>query len=55
MSDPISALSSGQDLDRRFTLVRPLGEGGMAAVWLVHDAELDEDVVAKLLHAAASE
>jgi len=55
MSDPISALSSGQDLDRRFTLVRPLGQGGMAAVWLVHDAELDEDVVAKILPADASE
>jgi tetratricopeptide (TPR) repeat protein len=55
MSDPIPELSSGQALDRRFTLVRPLGEGGIATVWLVHDAELDEEVVAKILPPDASD
>ena len=55
MSDSMSALSSGQNLDRRFTLVRPLGEGGMAEVWLVHDTELGEEVVAKILPPDASE
>jgi serine/threonine protein kinase len=55
MSEPMPALSSGQDLDQRFTLVRSLGRGGMAEVWLVHDAELGEDVVAKILPSDASE
>jgi len=49
------ALSSGQNLDPRFTLVRPLVRGGMAETWLVHDAELNEEVVAKILSADASE
>ena len=55
MSEPMPALSSGQNLDRRFTLVRHLGRAGMAEAWLVHDAELNEEVVAKILPADATE
>ena len=55
MSESMSALSSGKTLDQRFTLVRPLGKGGTAEVWLVHDEELGEDVVAKILPPGASE
>ena len=33
-------LASGDSLDSRFSLIRPLGRGGMAEVWLVYDREL---------------
>lgn len=49
----MSALVSGQALGDRFTLIRLLGRGGMAEVWLVRDHHLDEEVVAKVVVEAA--
>jgi len=50
----MSALRPGQSLTERFALVRRLGAGGMAEAWLVHDTELDEHVVAKVVTRVAS-
>ena len=41
-------------LNPRFPVVRRLGEGGMAQVWLVRDLELDEEVVAKVIPSGAT-
>ncbi|MGH9463163.1 MAG: protein kinase domain-containing protein [Vicinamibacteria bacterium] len=49
----MAALAPGQQLGHRFTLIRPLGEGGMGVVWLVEDHELEERVVVKLVPPAA--
>ena len=51
----MSDLARGQRLHRRFTLRRRLGSGGMAAVWLVQDDELGEQVAAKIVPAGAAE
>ena len=50
----MAALAPDQPLDRRFTLIRPLGEGGTGEVWLVEDRELEEQVVIKLVPSDAS-
>ncbi len=47
-------LESGQVLCSRFTLLRPLGRGGMGQVWLASDRQLDEEVVTKIVPADAS-
>lgn len=49
----MAALAPGRQLGQRFTLIRPLGEGGMSVVWLVEDHELEERVVVKLVPSAA--
>jgi len=51
----MSALKPGHRLDRRFTLLRPLGRGGSAEVWLVRDNDLEEDVAAKIVPAISEE
>jgi len=51
----MSELVGGNSLNTRFKLIRPLGKGGMAHVWLVRDLELDEEMVAKILPPNASD
>ncbi|MBV8124834.1 MAG: HDOD domain-containing protein [Burkholderiaceae bacterium] len=43
------SLSAGKTLGR-FKLLRPIGRGAQAAVWLAHDPRLDRDVALKVLH-----
>jgi eukaryotic-like serine/threonine-protein kinase len=42
-------IASGRRLGERYTLERPLGRGGMAAVWLATDDRLDRLVAVKVL------
>ena len=47
-------LEIGTSLCSRFTLLRPLGQGGMGEVWLARDSQLDQEVVTKVVPADAS-
>jgi len=47
-------LESGTTLCSRFTLLRPLGRGGMGEVWLARDRQLDQEVVTKVVPTDAS-
>jgi serine/threonine protein kinase len=51
----MSALTPGQLLGQRFTLLRFLGKGGMAEIWLVRDDELDRKLAAKIAPPGAPE
>lgn len=42
-------MKPGYELNHRYRIIRPLGEGGMANVYLAHDLVLDRDVSVKLL------
>jgi serine/threonine-protein kinase len=44
-----SGLAPGQKLAQRFVLEKPLGEGGMGAVWLARDEKLGEAVALKVI------
>ena len=44
-------LPEGWELGRRYRVIRLLGQGGMGAVYLVHDSELDRDIALKLIRA----
>jgi serine/threonine-protein kinase len=45
-----TAISPGDDFAGRYRLLRKLGSGGMADVWLAEDAELRRRVAVKILH-----
>jgi serine/threonine protein kinase len=42
-------LAEGMVLDSRYQLVRVLGTGGMASVWLSHDLLLEREVAVKVM------
>lgn len=42
-------MNSGYEIGHRYRIIRSLGEGGMANVYLAHDMVLDRDVSVKLL------
>jgi serine/threonine-protein kinase len=45
-----TAIAPGDDFAGRYRLLRKLGSGGMADVWLAEDAELRRRVAIKILH-----
>jgi eukaryotic-like serine/threonine-protein kinase len=44
-------VGEGSTIDGRYTLLRRIGSGGMADVWLAEDAHLQRQVALKILHA----
>lgn len=43
--------TAGQLIDKKYRLLRPLGEGGMASVWVAHNEMLDIHVAIKFIRA----
>ncbi len=50
----MAELASGQSLASRFTLIRPLGRGGMGEVWVARDESLGTQVVTKIVPPGAT-
>jgi serine/threonine protein kinase/tetratricopeptide (TPR) repeat protein len=50
-----SADLTGQQIGERYRVIRLLGRGGMGAVYLVHDNELDRDVALKIIRPEVAE
>jgi tetratricopeptide (TPR) repeat protein len=44
-----TGLQEGLEIGHRYTVLKLLGRGGMGAVYLVHDKELDRDVALKVI------
>ena len=47
--------AEGRQIGSRYRVIRQLGEGGMGAVYLVHDSELNRDVALKLIRPSLAE
>ncbi|MCK6548674.1 protein kinase, partial [Myxococcota bacterium] len=47
---PADHTHAGEILDGRYALIRTLGQGGAATIWLAHDRETMTEVAIKLLH-----
>jgi serine/threonine-protein kinase len=52
--EPSVKLVAGLVVAERFRLVRPLGEGGMGAVWVAQHVELDTPCALKFMHPEAA-
>ena len=51
LSDPAhSTIEQGDVIAQRYRVVSPLGQGGMGAVYLVEEIELEEEYALKLIH-----
>lgn len=46
----MASARKGTVVDDRYKLIRKVGTGGMADVWLANDLELDREVAVKILH-----
>ena len=46
----MASARKGTVVDERYKLIRKVGTGGMADVWLATDTELDREVAIKILH-----
>lgn len=46
----MASARKGTVVDERYKLIRKVGTGGMADVWLAMDSELDREVAVKILH-----
>ena len=42
-------ITKGQKINDRYEIIKTIGEGGMANVYLAHDLILDRDVAIKIL------